>query len=67
MLHLSDASYRKNTGQTGDWPERHAGSMASINFEMTGRILQGRIQDLHWGGAAGPGGVILAIEGATLP
>ena len=27
---------------------------------------QGRIQNFHWGGAAGPGGDILAIEGAPL-
>ena len=31
------------------------------------RLEQGRIQDFHWGGAAGPGGAILAIEGAPLP
>ena len=29
-------------------------------------ISQGRIQDFHWVGAAGPGGAVLAIEGAPL-
>ena len=31
-----------------------------------GRPGQGRIEDFHWVGAAGPGGAVLAIEGAPL-
>ena len=30
-------------------------------------LCQGRIQDFHWGGAAGPGSAILANEGAPFP
>ena len=32
---------------------------------MIPTTMQGRIQDFHWGGAAGPGGAILAMEGGT--
>ena len=30
-------------------------------------LSQGRIQDFDWGGAAGPGGAVLAIERAPFP